>query len=346
MEYKNKSLDKLKKSIEKDKEAINYLELKQKYLGKEGLLSNALKEISSIKNEEKPLYGKEVNNLKNNIEEIIESKKREKSIQYSTSEKIDPTAPFDVNSNSDENNKAIAQKGSKHPLTKEIDKLLNIFTSMGFDIMESRQIDDDYNMFQALNFPKGHPARDMYDTFRTEDGLVLPAHTSTMQNRALRKFGPAPIAVVLPGRCFRNEATDAGHEHTFHQIEGVYVDKDVSFANMIATIKTYLERYLETELEVKIQPAYFPFTEPDCEFVISCPFCKKAGCSTCGHSGWIEIMGCGMIHPNVLKEADIDPDIYTGFAWGFGVDRLTMIKLGIDDIRYLRDSNLNFLRQF
>ena len=217
---------------------------------------------------------------------------------------------------------------------------------MGFDILESRQIDDDYHMFESLNFPKGHPARDMYDTFWTEDGFVLPAHTSTMQNRALKKFGPPPIRVVLPGRCFRNEATDASHEHTFYQIEGIYVDKGISLANMQATIKTFLEAYLEKELEVKIQPAFFPFTEPDCEFIISCPFCDKVGCSTCNHSGWIELMGCGMIHPNVLKQGGIDPDIYSGFAWGFGVDRLTMIKLGIKDIRLLRDSNLNFLRQF
>jgi phenylalanyl-tRNA synthetase alpha chain len=217
---------------------------------------------------------------------------------------------------------------------------------MGFDILESRQLDDDYHMFESLNFPVGHPARDMYDTFWTEDGLVLPAHTSTMQNRAMKMFGPPPIAVVLPGRCFRHEATDASHEHTFHQIEGIYIDENVSLGNMIATIKEFLQRYLETDLEVRIQPSFFPFTEPDCEFVISCPFCKKVGCSTCGNSGWIELMGCGMIHPNVLREADIDPNEYSGFAWGFGVDRLTMIKMGINDIRYLRDSNLNFLRQF
>ncbi|MFA5633582.1 MAG: phenylalanine--tRNA ligase subunit alpha [Candidatus Dojkabacteria bacterium] len=346
MKYKNKNLDKLRRDIEKDKDILEYLTLKQKYLGKEGLLSSLLKDISSIEKEKRPLYGQEINNLKKEIEDILKKKKREKNTKYSTSEKIDPTAPFDINSKYDEFSKTIAQKGSKHPLTKEIEKLLDIFTSMGFDILESRQIDDDYHMFQSLNFPKGHPARDMYDTFRTENGLVLPAHTSTMQNRALREFGPPPIAVVLPGRCFRNEATDASHEHTFHQIEGVFVDEDVSLANMIATIKTYLERYLETDLEVRIQPAYFPFTEPDCEFVISCPFCKKVGCSTCGHSGWIEIMGCGMIHPNVFREAEIDPDKYSGFAWGFGVDRLTMIKLAIDDIRYLRESNLNFLRQF
>jgi phenylalanyl-tRNA synthetase alpha chain len=346
MEYQNKNIIKLKNSIDKDKEKLEYLELKKKYLGKDALLTEALKAISSIDKKEKVEYGKEINTLKKYLEEIIEQKRNSERSSYSSTERIDPTAPFDINSNSKVFDKFLTEKGTKHPLSKEIEKLLNIFTSMGFDILESRQIDDDYHMFQSLNFPKGHPARDMYDTFRTEGGLVLPAHTSTMQNRALRDFSPPPIAVVLPGRCFRKEATDAGHEHTFHQIEGVYVDKGVSLANMIATIKTYLEKYLETDLEVKIQPAYFPFTEPDCEFVISCPFCKKGGCSTCGHSGWIEIMGCGMIHPNVLREADIDPDIYTGFAWGFGVDRLTMIKLGIDDIRYLRDSNLNFLRQF
>lgn len=341
-----KNIEEFKNSIEIDEKTLTYLELKQKYLGKEGVLTKALREILSVEKDKRALYGKEINLLKNELESIISKKKNEEKSKYSTGTKIDPTAPFDINSNSNEFNNILAQEGSKHPLTKEIEKLLDIFTGMGFDILESRQIDDDYHMFQSLNFPKGHPARDMYDTFRTEDGLVLPAHTSTMQNRALKKFGPPPIAVVLPGRCFRNEATDAGHDHTFHQIEGVYVDKNVSLANMIATIKTYLEKYLETDLDIKIQPAYFPFTEPDCEFVISCPFCKKIGCSTCSHSGWIEIMGCGMIHPNVLREADIDPDIYTGFAWGFGVDRLTMIKLGIEDIRYLRENNLNFLKQF
>jgi phenylalanyl-tRNA synthetase alpha chain len=167
-----------------------------------------------------------------------------------------------------------------------------------------------------------------------------------MQNRALRRLNPPPIRVVLPGRCFRNEATDASHEHTFYQIEGIYVDKDISLADMQGTIKTYLETYLETDLEIKVQPAFFPFTEPDTEFVISCPFCKKSGCSICGYTGWIELMGCGMIHPNVLKAGGIDPEIYTGFAWGVGLDRLTLIKRGISDIRKLREGDINFLRQF
>jgi phenylalanyl-tRNA synthetase alpha chain len=343
MKYKN--LEQLQKGIKKDSKKLDVNNLKEKYLSKNGLLSQALKEISNIANDQKPIYGKKVNEIKNMLEEILKESSS-KTTTYSSGHRIDPSAPFDINSTKREQETFFSLNGSKHPLTKEVEILLNIFSSMGFDILESRQIDDDYHMFQSLNFPKGHPARDMYDTFRTEDGLVLPAHTSTMQNRALKKFTPPPIEVVLPGRCFRNEATDAGHEHTFHQMEGIYVDKGVSLSNMIATIKTYLERYLETDLKVKIQPAYFPFTEPDCEFVIGCPFCNITGCSTCGHSGWIEIMGCGMVHPNVLKDADLDPEIYSGFAWGFGVDRLAMIKLGINDIRYLRDGNLNFLRQF
>jgi phenylalanyl-tRNA synthetase alpha chain len=345
MKYSHKNLTKIETSFNQDLEDLTYAELKDKYLGKKGFVTEALKEIANIPTDEKPIYGKEVNTLKTFVEDNL-SEKVQQNREYTSKPQIDPTAPFDINEDTTIYSKMLSLKGSKHPLTKEVERLLSIFSSMGFDILESRQIDDDYNMFQSLNFPKGHPARDMYDTFRTEDGLVLPAHTSTMQNRALKKFGPPPIAVVLPGRCFRNEATDAGHEHTFHQIEGVYVDKNVSLSNMIATIKTYLERYLETDLRVKIQPAYFPFTEPDCEFVIGCPFCNMTGCSTCGHSGWIEIMGCGMIHPNVLREAGIDPEVYSGFAWGFGVDRLAMIKLGIEDIRHLRESNLNFLRQF
>ena len=345
MKYINKELNQIAKALKKDSTGLEYQEFKSKYAGKSGLITKALKDISSVQSDEKAEYGKEVNKLKKEYEELL-FKKESSQKTYFSSPMIDPTAPFDVNSKESDITKFLKERGSKHPLTKEVEILIDIFTSMGFNVLESRQIDDDYHMFQSLNFPKGHPARDMYDTFWTEDGLVLPAHTSTMQNRALQAFGPPPISVVLPGRCFRNEATDAGHEHTFHQIEGVYVDKNVSLGNMIATIKTFLERYLETDLEVRIQPAYFPFTEPDCEFVISCPFCSKSGCSTCGHSGWIEIMGCGMIHPNVLKEADIDSKEYTGFAWGFGVDRLTMIKLGIEDIRYLRDTNLNFLREF
>jgi phenylalanyl-tRNA synthetase alpha chain len=229
---------------------------------------------------------------------------------------------------------------------QEMNRVLEIFRSMGFDILESRQLDDDYHMFESLNIPQGHPARDIWDSFWTDEGLIPPAHTSTMQNRAMKQFGPPPVRVVIPGRCYRNEATDASHEHTFYQVEGVYVDKGISMGDMLGTIKTYLEAFFETELEIRVQPAYFPFTEPDSEVMMSCPFCRKTGCSVCGHSGWMEIMGCGMIHPNVLTEGGIDPKEYSGFAWGFGLDRLVMIKNGIKDIRRLHSGDLNFLEQF
>lgn len=339
MEY---DLKDLRKKILADKKDFN--SFKSKYLGPKGLVTEALSNIKNISKENKAEYGKEINDIKELCFDILEEK-RANNID-TVNKKIDPTAPFDINTKRDKRPQIYDLQGSKHPLHKEVERFMEIFKSMGFNILESKQLDDDYHMFESLNFPKGHPARDMYDTFWTEDGFVLPAHTSTMQNRAMKLFGPPPIRAVLPGRCFRNEATDASHEHTFYQIEGVCVDKNISVANMQATIKTFLEAYLEKELEIRIQPSYFPFTEPDCEFVIGCPFCSKAGCKVCGHSGWIELMGCGIIHPNVLSQAGINPDEYSGFAWGFGVDRLTMIKLGINDIRYLRDSNLNFLRQF
>ncbi|MDD4381808.1 MAG: phenylalanine--tRNA ligase subunit alpha [Candidatus Dojkabacteria bacterium] len=339
MEY---NLKELRKKIIADKK--DYESFKKTYLGTDGFVKKALDNIKDIPKEEKASYGKEINDIKQLCIDILEKKRV--GVTQKNNEKIDPTAPFDINTAKDKRPEILDLKGSKHPIHKEVERFIEIFKSMGFDVMESRQLDDDYHMFESLNFPKGHPARDMYDTFWTEDNFVLPAHTSTMQNRAMKEFGPPPIRAVLPGRCFRNEATDASHEHTFYQIEGVYVDEGISVGNMQATIKAFLEAYLEKELEVRIQPSFFPFTEPDCEFVIGCPFCSKAGCSVCGHSGWIELMGCGMIHPNVLSQAGIDPEKYSGFAWGFGVDRLTMIKLGIDDIRYLRDSNLNFLKQF
>lgn len=337
------NLEDLQKEISKDLKKLEIQELKKKYLSSNGVIREQFSKISDVDTEKRAEFGKELNALKEQIEKRVEELS-EKEITVRT-KRIDPTAPFDYNSKNEKRPRILDLEGSSHLLMDELKKFLDIFQSMGFDIVESRQVDDDYHMFESLNFPKGHPARDMYDTFWTEDGFVLPAHTSTMQNRILTSKKP-PIRTAIPGRCFRNESTDSGHEHTFFQCEGIYVDKGVSIANMIATIKEFLETYLETELEVKIQPAYFPFTEPDAEFAISCPFCSKEGCSTCGYTGWIELMGCGMIHPNVLKSANIDPKEYSGFAWGFGLDRLVMIKNHISDIRDLRAGNIKFLRKY
>lgn len=308
-------------------------------------------QIKTLPNDQKAAYGQAVNALRQEIEEILASK----SDAAEALPPLDVTAPFD-------NNAAApaplpAEIGSVHPLMAERDAILDIFYRMGFTASESREIDDDFHMFGALNFPEGHPARDDYDTFMTEqtDGnakrLIAPAHTSTMQHRLLQQYKGnldkgEPIAVVVPDRVFRNEDLDARHEHTFYQLEGIYVGKGVHAGNLIATLKTFLQEYYGKELDVMTQPFYFPFTEPSFEFALSCPFCDKQGCNICSQSGWIELLGCGMIHPNVLRAAGIDPEVYTGFAWGCGIDRLVMMKYGIEDVRHFHSAKLDFLRQF
>jgi len=299
-------------------------------------------------------FGKEMNALRTELQDLVDSHQE----QAEALSPIDVTAPFDVNTPADQRPALLpSETGSKHPLMTELETVLDIFYRMGFNAIESREIDDDYHMFGALNFPEGHPARDDYDTFMTTQTdangkpLIAPAHTSTMQNRVLKKYKPnlekgEPIACLIPGRVFRNEDLDARHEHTFYQLEGVYVGKGVHAGMLIATLKTFLQEYYGKELEVKTQPFYFPFTEPSFEFALSCPFCDKKGCNVCSYSGWIELLGCGMIHPNVLREAGINPEEYTGFAWGCGLDRLVLMKYNIEDIRHFESAKLDFLRQF
>lgn len=311
-------------------------------------------EIPTLKPEERGAFGKEINQLKQELDKLIEAHQE----QAEALDPIDVTAPFDTNVLPQSRPKLLGvENGSKHPLMSELEKVLAIFYRMGFTAVESRQIDDDTHMFEMLNFPEGHPARDDYDTFMTVQTdangkqLIAPAHTSTMQNRVLQQYKSnleegRPIAAVIPGRVFRNEDLDARHEHTFYQLEGVYVDKGIHAGNLIATLKTFLQEYYQKELEVKTQPFYFPFTEPSFEFALSCPFCDKQGCSICGYAGWIELLGCGMINPNVLRMAGIDPEVYTGFAWGGGIERLVMMKYDIEDIRHFESGKLDFLRQF
>lgn len=311
-------------------------------------LKNLFESIKTLPTKDKGKFGSEVNTLKKEVQSWLDSVDvvDEKLIP------IDVTAPFDANTPADKKPHLLSgQQGTIHPLMQELDAILDIFYRMGFEVVESRELDDDYHMFTSLNFPEGHPARDDYDTFMTAEGLISPAHTSTMQNRVLKQHRSnlkqdEPISVVIPGRVFRNEDLDARHEHTFYQLEGIYVDKNINTGNLIATLKTFLQEYYNQELEAKIQPFYFPFTEPSFEFVISCPFCKKSGCTICGQAGWVELLGCGMIHPEVLKMAGIDPNIYTGFAWGGGIDRLVMMKNDIEDIRHFHSGKLDFLEQF
>ena len=310
-------------------------------------------EIPTLPPEERGVFGKEINQLKAELEELVASHKDEADALPS----IDVTAPFDANTEGNRPRLLTADHGSQHPLTREIKAISDIFYRMGFTVAKSRQLDDEYHMFTSLNFPAGHPARDDYDTFMTVETdtnghpFIAPAHTSTMQNRLLIKYKAnleqgMPIAVLVPDRVFRNEDLDARHEHTFYQFEGVYVDKGVHAGHLMATLKTFLQEYFDQEIEIKTQPFYFPFTEPSFEFALSCPFCKKQGCNVCSQSGWIELLGCGMIHPNVLKMAGIDPEVYTGFAWGSGVERLVMMKYDIEDVRHFESGKLDFLRQF
>jgi len=310
-------------------------------------------QIPTLDPSERGAFGQRVNVLKKAIEEAVAE--RRLVLDREELAPIDVTAPFDINSALP--NLLPSENGTIHPLTREIDRIADIFNRMGFVRENSREIDDQYHMFESLNFPKGHPARDDYDTFMTVerdqegDPLIAPAHTSTMQNRSMVKYREAleqgdPIAVVVPDRVFRNEDLDARHEHTFYQVEGIYVAKGVHVGMLIATLQKFLEEYYGKKLEVRVNPFYFPFTEPSFEFALSCPFCDGKGCSVCSQEGWIELLGCGMIHRNVLKAAGIDPDEYTGFAFGCGIDRLVMMKYGIEDVRHFESAKLDFLRQF
>jgi phenylalanyl-tRNA synthetase alpha chain len=346
MEYK---IPEIRKVAELLKNKLEKLEDKRSILRAPELagLYDQIKTLPA--GEARAKFGQEANALKNELEELVKKSLKPKTSHLKI---IDVTAPFDINVPlKDQPDLLPAENGSKHPLMTELELVLDIFVRMGFTAVGSREIDDDYHMFTSLNFPPDHPARDEYDTFVTDEDLIAPAHTSIMQNRVLKHYKKDLIAgrgirAVIPGRVFRNEDLDARHEHTFYQLEGVYADEDINAGHLIATLKTFLEGYFGQDLEVRTQPFYFPFTEPSFELVVSCPFCQKKGCHICSYVGWIELLGCGMIHPNVLKESGIDPAKYTGFAWGMGIDRLVMMKYGIEDVRHFHSGNLKFLRQF
>jgi len=312
-------------------------------------LKNELKDLNAeyakIKDvplEKRSEFGKELNARKMDLLDKI--MKAEEARTDAEVEALDITAPCAPNE--DLPGLYSTLDGSRHPLMVELDRVREIYQMMGFDVAESRQLDDEYHMFDSLNFPKEHPARDGYDTFRTEEGFIPPAHTSTMQNRVLKQFkhnldeGKA-IAVVVPGRVYRNEDVDATHEHTFYQCEGVYVSPECTMGQMLGILREFFEKYYEQKLNIRTQPGYFPFTEPSLEFMIEKP--KSLG----GKKGdFLEMLGCGMIHPNVLKTAGIDPSKYHGFAWGGGIDRLVMLRFGLKDVRNFESGNLNFLRNF
>lgn len=298
--------------------------------------------IKEIPAEKRAEFGKQINEKKQAI--LAQIAEAEAAALETEVESLDITAPCGLNGNMPE--LLHATDGSQHPLMTELGRVIAIYQSMGFDIVESRQLDDEYHMFDSLNFTKGHPARDGYDTFRTEEGFIPPAHTSTMQHRVLKAYKHKldegeVIAVAVPGRVYRNEDVDATHEHTFYQCEGVYVSKTCTLGNMLGILREFFEKYYGQKLNIKTQPGYFPFTEPSLEFLIEKP--KALG----GKGGdWLEMLGCGMIHPNVLKMAGIDPTKYQGFAWGGGIDRLAMLRHGLSDVRHFESAKLDFLKEF
>lgn len=320
--------------------------LKVEYLGKKGSITALMKNMGSLSPEEKKSFGKEVNELKDYATEAV-AQKYEALQQLQLQKELDAVEEFDLSI------PPVLDRGSYHPVTLVQRKCEEVFRTMGFTLEDYSEIVTDYECFESLNIPKFHPARDMQDTYYLDNGQLLKTQTSAAQNAIYKKYRDAlinegkPIKAVFPGRCFRNEATDACHENTFFQMEGVMVGKDISIANLIYSMKTMLsEVFNNYDLKVRLRPGFFPFVEPGFELDISCQICGGTGCPSCKHSGWLELCPCGMIHPNVLREGGIDPDEYTGFAFGLGLTRLAMMKYGVKDIRDLNSGSLVAMEQF
>jgi phenylalanyl-tRNA synthetase alpha chain len=309
-------------------------ELKHVFLGRKGKLAGLFSMMGEIPKEEKKDAGQMLNELKEQIGHELEARSAEFKTSDARKDWIDYSLPG-----------YIFHKGSRHPLTQAVDDMLNIFQRLGFDIAYGPEVETDWYNFESLNFPPNHPARDMQDTFYTEGGGVLRTHTSPVQTRYMSTHKP-PVRIVAPGRVFRNEAISARSYCLFHQIEGLYIDKDISFADLKGTIELFCRMYYGKNVNIKFRGSYFPFTEPSAEVDVSCFLCGGKGCRVCKHTGWLEIMGCGMVDPNVMKAVNYDHETYTGYAFGLGVERMVMMRLGINDIRILFENDVEFLRQF
>jgi len=344
----NKILE-LKEKFVSELEKIDNLadieNIRVSYLGKKGSVTDLLKGMKELSNDERKVFGQKVNELKGLVNEKITEKTqelKEKEIQ----KEIELMPEFDLSM------PPVMNRGSYHPITLVQRECERIFKSMGFTVEDYSEIVTDYECFESLNIPKHHPARDMQDTYYLTNGQLLKSQTSAAQNAIYKKYRDAlvndgvPIKAIFPGRCFRNEATDACHENTFFQMEGVMVDKNISISNLIYFMKTMLSEVFQKDIKVRLRPGFFPFVEPGFELDISCLICGGEGCPSCKHSGWLELCPCGMIHPEVLKAGGIDPDEYTGFAFGLGLTRLVMMKYGIKDIRDLNSGSLKTLSQF
>lgn len=342
-------LQKLKKQalneINQVKNSQEWNDIQKKYFSrKSGELAKLLKDLKDVSEDLKPKLGALANEVKQEINQALQEKQQELEQKDLKVEQdfIDVTLDIDK-----------FKLGHLHPMTKINNELEDIFSSMGFMILDGPELESDYYNFEALNIPSWHPARDMQDTFfiqsettkTLKDKLVLRTHTSPVQVRAMQKYG-APFRGVVPGRCFRNEATDASHDHTFNQLEGLMIGENISISNLISVMKELLQGVFKREVTVRLRPGYFPFVEPGFELDIKCLICEGQGCSVCKQTGWVELLPCGMVHPNVLKYGKIDHKKYNGFAFGLGTTRLVMMKYGIDDIRLLQGGDMRFLNQF
>ena len=324
--------------IEEAKNSSELEELRIKYLGKKGELTTILRSMGNLSKEERPIVGKMVNDVKKIVEEKLESKvsainEAEKNERLAN-EVIDITLPGKKN-----------VLGNRHPLELTIEKMKNIFMSMGFTVEDGPEVELDHYNFEALNIPKNHPARSEQDTFYINDNLVLRTQTSGVQVRTMENQTP-PIKMISPGKVYRSDSVDATHSPIFYQMEGLVIDKGVTFADLKGTLELFAKKMFGDKVVTKFRPHHFPFTEPSAEMDATCFVCGGEGCRVCKGSGWIEILGCGMVHPEVLRNCGVDPEVYSGFAFGFGVDSMVMLKYGIDDIRLLYESDMRFLNQF
>lgn len=346
MDEKIKGLqDRFEKELSQISALPDIENIRVSYLGKKGSVTDLLKGMRELSNEEKKSFGQQVNELKGIVAKKI-AEKTEELKQKEIEKEIELMPEFDLSM------PANLARGSYHPVTLVQRQCEQIFESMGFTVEDYAEVVTDYECFEAVNVPKDHPARDMQDTYYLENGQLLKSQTSAAQNAILRKYKKhleeqgVPIKAIFPGRCFRNEATDACHENTFFQMEGMMVDKDISISNLIYFMKTMLSEVFQKDIKVRLRPGFFPFVEPGFELDISCLICGGEGCPSCKHSGWLELCPCGMIHPDVLRMGGIDPEKYTGFAFGLGLTRLVMMKYGIKDIRDLNGGSLKAMSQF
>lgn len=337
--------DKLKKireeavrQIEESKELNSLNDVRVAILGKKGELTAVLKGMKDVKPEDRPMVGQLVNEtreaIEQKLEEIKEKLERVEMEKRLEKEVIDVTLPAKIN-----------KVGHRHPNTTVLEEVENIFVGMGYEVLEGPEIEKDYYNFEALNIPKNHPARDEQDTFYINDSIVLRTQTSPVQVRVMEQ-GKLPIRMLAPGRVFRSDEVDATHSPSFHQIEGMVIDKNITFADLKGTLEQFARELFGEDTKVKFRPHHFPFTEPSAEMDVSCFKCGGKGCRFCKGEGWIEILGCGMVHPRVLKMSGIDPEEYTGFAFGVGLERITLLKYEIDDMRLLYENDTRFLKQF